>query len=348
MRIAQVASLWGRIPPATYGGIELLVHLLVEEMVRRGHEVTLYASGDSITSAKLRAVCEVNILEAMAAGTAFDYSAYANAAVARAIADASEFDVIHCHVGASWIPFVANSPAQMVHTLHTALAVDERWLLENFPMASVAAISHAQIASMPAEIRNRMRVIYNACDIDAYGFSGSPGGYMVFLGRMGPQKNPAAAIRIARAAGLPLVMAGTPQSGEEEAYFEKEIKPFIDGRTVRYVGGVDAAAKRALLMDASVFLFPTSWNEPFGIAPVEAMASGVPVLALANGSVPEIIDQGVTGYHANSIEGLIERVDDALSLDRRAICEQTRRRFSHHRMVDDYLALYAELAARRR
>ena len=342
MRIAQVASLWCSIPPRTYGGIELLVYLMVEELVRRGHDVTLFASGDSQTSAKLRPVCEHNVLEAMSNATAYDYDYYATAAISEAMRDGC-FDIIHCHLGASRIPLSIASRTPMLHTLHTAVTPDDLWVFKNYPGIPVVAVSKSQIAPVPEEWRRGVHVIYNSCDFDAYDLASPQGDYLTFLGRMGQHKNPLDAIRIARAAGMPIVLAGAPQSKPEEVYFEAEIKPLIDGKQVRYIGSVNRQQKRELLKNAAAFLFPANWQEPFGMVMVEALASGLPVLALNNGAVPEIVDYGVTGFYADSVKALVPLVPKALALDRKAIREHARKRFSHHRMVDDYLRIFRAL-----
>jgi glycosyltransferase involved in cell wall biosynthesis len=340
LRIAQVAPLWGAIPPKTYGGIELLVHLMVEELVHRGHEVTLFASGDSETSATLHPICEENVTEVMRRGESYEYDYYASAALTEVLRRQDSFDVIHCHLGASKIPFSAVARIPLVHTLHTAVTQDDAWVLQRYPEAILVGVSHTQLAPLPEEIRRRLQVSSNACDFDTYDLATAPGEYLVFLARMGEHKNPADAIKIAAAVGLPLVLAGRPQSSAEEAYFREQIEPHIDGRQVRYVGGVNHAQKRELFRNAAAFLFPTSWAEPCAVAPIEAMASGLPVIAYRNGSVPEVIDQGITGVYADTLEELISLVPQALALDRRAIREHARKRFSHQRMVDDYLQIY--------
>jgi glycosyltransferase involved in cell wall biosynthesis len=340
MRIAQVASLWASIPPRNYGGIELLVHLLTEELVRRGHEVTLFASGDSRTNARLCAICQSNIVDTMGRGEAYDYEYYATAAIAEAIRDWDQFDIIHSHLGASKIPLSIAAKSPIVHTLHTFVTIDDQWVFRRYPEATVVAVSHSQIANVPEESRHNFHVSHNGCDFDTYDLADPPGKYLVFLGRMASHKNPVDAIRIAQAVGMPLVMAGKPQAHPEEIYFQDEVKPLIDGKRVRYIGPVNHEQKRELLKNAAAFLFPTSWPEPFGLAPVEALASGLPVLAYSNGAVAEVIDYGVTGFYADSLETLIALVPEALALDRKAIREHARKRFNHHRMVDDYLRIF--------
>ncbi len=341
MRIAQVGPLWSSIPPRIYGGVELMAHLLAEELLQRGHEVTLFASGDSSTNARLCAICPVNIFEAMCRGEAYDYDYYATAAIAEAMRDRDQFDIILSHLGASKIPLGIVARVPIVHTLQTAVTADEQWVFRRYPEATVIAVSHSQIANVPEESRHNLHVSHNSCDFDAYDLADPPGQYLVFLGRMAPRKNPVDAIRIAQAVRMPLVLAGAPQARSEEIYFQDEVKPLIDGSQVRYIGSVNHEQKRELLRNAAAFLFPTSWAEPCAVAPIEALASGLPVLAYNNGSVAEVVEQGVTGFYANSVETLAALTPQALALDRKAIREHARKRFSHHRMVDDYLRIFS-------
>ncbi len=346
MRIAQVAPLWTAVPPKTYGSIELLVYLLVEELVRRGHEVTLFASGDSKTSGVLRPICEHNMIDRMAEGNAFEYDYYSNACMTAALREKDAFDVIHSHLGFSKIPFGALSETPVIHTVHTALSPDDQWVLAKFPEARVVSVSKNQVAAVPAGRRKNMHVIHNGCDFGGYALSQTPGKYLVFLGRMSLEKNPVDAIRLAQAANLPIVLAGKPQTRKEEQFFQQEVKPLIDDKAVRYVGAVDFAQKRELLRNASAFVFPTNWPEPFAVAPLEALACGLPVLAFNNGSVAEAIDYGVTGFYGKSVEELAPLVPAALALDRAAIREHALKRFSHQRMVDEYETLFRCILAR--
>ena len=216
LRIALLAPLWTSIPPAGYGGIELLMYLLIEELVARGHEVTLFATAKSKTSARLRAVCEENLFDAMTDGKAYLSEYYTSAALAEAIRDQGSFDLIHSHLGTFAAPMGVICSVPIIHTIHTAITVDDLWVIQRYPKTPVIGVSESQLAAVPAALRQSTRVIHNACDVDAYDLSDGSGGYLVFLGRMGAHKNPVDAIRIARAAGMPIVLAGQPQSPEEK------------------------------------------------------------------------------------------------------------------------------------
>jgi len=346
LRIAQIAPLWTQVPPHTYGGIELVVNLLTEELVRRGHEVTLFASGDSRTSGKLHAVCETHMLDLMARAGAGTYEYYANAAVAEALRRAGDFDILHFHIGTQWLALGAVTPTPSVFTIHTFLSEDDVWAARHYPQVTVAGISRYQVRALAAKLDAEPPVVYNGCDFDSYKPSFEPGRYLAFLGRMGNDKNPVDAIRIAQRAGLPIVLAGQAQEAKEQVYFEENVRPLIDNDRVTYIGPVNHSEKNELLRNASALLFPVQWPEPFGLVMIEAMACGTPVIAHNLGSVAEVVDNGLTGYHASSISGLDALVTRALALDRRVVRAHAQERFSYRRMVDGYEHLYRKRIGR--
>ena len=343
MRVAQVAPLWARVPPQTYGGTERIVSFLTEELVRRGHEVTLFASGDSSTAATLRAVCPRCLFDAGAAGEIWRAEYYHVAALAQAVCESGDFDVVHCHLGTLSLPFEPLARAPMIHTLPSVLSVDDHWMARRHPAAQLVARSRQQIEDFPGA---NARVIYNGCDFDAFEFQARAGPCLAFLGRMAREKGAVDAIRIARRVGMPLLMAGEPCHATEQAYFREEVQPLIDGRQVRWIGPVDHAAKNRLLKDAAALLFPIDWDEPFGNVLIEAMACGTPVLACKRGSVAEVLDPGVTGFYADSPAELPALLPRVLALDRRAVREHAMARFNHRRMTDEYEELYEEAARR--
>ncbi len=348
MRIAQISPLWTRIPPATYGGVELLMKLLIDELVARGHEVTLFASADCTTTARLHAVCEVNLCELLERGDGYMFEYYANAAMSDALERAKEFDVIHSHLSPAWLPLGALSPVPMLWTMHTAMHRDDEWALSRYPQVPVVGISRDQMHAHAIRLGRDFPVVYNGVDFAAFDPLFDAGQYLAFVGRMSPAKNPLAAIRIARAAGLPIVLAGNPQNADEERYFTEQVKPLIDGKEVRWIGPVNHPQKNELLRHASALLFPIQWDEPFGLVMIEAMACGCPVVAHRRGSVAEVVDVGITGFHSSVMDGLAELVSQALALDRRTVCEHARTRFGYEKMVDGYLELYRQLVATRR
>jgi glycosyltransferase involved in cell wall biosynthesis len=343
MRIAQIAPLWTSVPPITYGGTELELSWLTEELVRRGHDVTLFAPGDSHTSAVLRPVGEQSVLRDMAEGRAYVWEYYANAALAEVLLESHLFDVVHTHLGLAYLPFDDLSAAPILHTIHTEPFVDELRALGRYPEAPVVAVSEAQVASVPLGRRRSIRVVPHGCDFDAYDPSYEPGEHLAFVGRMGPQKGPLDAIEVAKLTGLPLVLAGAPQNADEERYFAERVRPHVDGQQVRYVGAADFAAKVELLRSAAALLFPIQGSEAFGLVMVEAMACGTPVLAFRCGSVPEVLDHGVSGWIVGSVEEAVAALPQVAALDRGSVRATFESRFTAKRMTRDYLAIYRML-----
>jgi glycosyltransferase involved in cell wall biosynthesis len=346
LRIAQVSPLWTSVPPANYGGIELLLKLLVDDLVEKGHSVTLFGTGDCRTRGELVPVASACITDLMTRGEAYAYEHYANAAVAEALRRASEFDVIHYHLTPAYLPLASVSARPSLFTLHTCAVKDDEWAFARYPSVEVACISEFQIAETAARLGRKFPVVYNGCDFGAYTPVFEPGSYLAFLGRMSHAKNPAGAIAIAKAVGMPLVLAGQPQNGEEERYFAEEVKPHIDGKQVRWLGPVNHAQKEELLQNASALVFPIQWDEPFGLVMIEAMACGTPVIGVRRGSVGEVVSDGITGFSAASPAALADLVAPALRLDRRAVRAAAEAKFGYRRMVDSYVELYRSLMAR--
>ncbi len=348
LRIAQVSPLWTRIPPTTYGGVELLLKLLVDDLVARGHEVTLFASGDCTTSGKLHSVCEASLCDLIERGEAYMYEYYVSAAMTEVLLRAKEFDVIHCHLSPAWMPLAALSPVPVLFTMHTSVHRDDEWALTRFPEVSVAGISNHQMHASGLRLGRDFPAIYNGCDFSSYEPDYGKGEYLAYLGRMAHGKNPLDAIKIAKTVGMPLVLAGRPQNGEEERYFANEVKPLIDGEQIRWIGPVNHLQKNDLLKRASALLFPIQWDEPFGLVMIEAMACGCPVVAHRRGSVAEVVDDGITGFHVGVIDAMAELVPRALGLDREKVRAHAEQRFGFATMVDQYVALYHQLIAKRK
>lgn len=339
MRIAQVAPLWERVPPLTYGGIELVVGLLCDRLVERGHEVTLFASGDSVTSAKLEFVHPKAIRQDP---TVKDYSIYETLQLSHAYQKADEFDIIHSHMGYAALPYASLVKTPTVHTLHYPFTVEQQKLFTHAREQPYVSISNAQ--REPCPNLNYIATVYNGIDFSKYEFHQEPENppYLAFLGRFSPEKGAHRAIELAKQTGWRLKMAGKVDAFNRE-YFEREIEPQIDGKQIEYWGETNHAQKNALLGGAIATLFPINWREPFGLVMVESMATGTPVIATSMGSTPEVIDRGKTGFLCHSVEEAAAAIDKASKLNRFACREQALIRFGVQQMVDGYEAVYQQI-----
>ena len=343
MRIAQVAPLWERVPPPAYGGTELVVALLTDELVRRGHEVTLFASGDSISLAKLESVHPQAV---RLDKTVKEYPIYEMLQLSRVYERASEFDIIHSHVGCSALPYVNLVKTPTVHTLHGVFTPDNEKLFVHARQQPYISISDAQ--REPRLNLNYVATVYNGIDVNTYEFNPHPSEppYLAFLGRLSPEKGPHLAIEIAKRSGWRLKMAGKVDVVDRD-YFEREIKPQIDGKQIEYLGEADHTQKNELIGGAVATLFPITWREPFGLVMIESMATGTPVIAMELGSTPEVIDHGKTGFLCHSVEECIAAIDKAAQLNRYACREHVCNHFSVERMTDGYEAVYQQILAER-
>jgi glycosyltransferase involved in cell wall biosynthesis len=337
MRIAILAPLMEAVPPRRYGGTERVVALLTEELVQRGHQVTLFASGDSQTSAELVPCCERGL---RLDNDVTDYIAYTMTQLGEAYRRAEEFDLIHNHLDYFAFPVADVCPTPTLTTTHGRLDLPEvRRVYRTFPTLPLVAISEAQRASLPGV--NWVDVVYNGVDLDHYRFRPDPGDYLVFLGRISPEKRPDRAIELARDVGMRLLIAAKVDPVDQE-YFDLAIAPLIAAHPslIEFVGEVDENAKDALLGGAYACLFPIDWPEPFGLAMAEAMATGTPVIASRVGSVPEVVVDGVTGFVADTLHDLAEAIPRVKELDRHACRAHVERHFSPSAMADGYEQAY--------
>lgn len=339
MRIALISPLWERVPPFRYGGIELVVKLLTDELVRRGHDVTLFASGDSITSAELVSVHEKalrldrSIVEA---------GVYEHLILSELFHNADRFDIVHSHFGFGALSFAELVKTPTVHTLHGAFTPENQKIWNHFPNQPLVSISDAQ--REPCPNLNYIHTVYNGIDTSVYKYNPNPDGspYLAFVGRISPEKGPIGAIEVAKATGLPLKMAGKVDAVDRK-YYQEQVEPLIDGEQIQYLGEVSHEEKVKLLADATLTLFPITWREPFGLVMIESMATGTPVVGMNMGSVPEVIADGETGFVCNSLAEMIEVVPNATKLDRQTCREYVVSRFSVESMTDEYEKAYARV-----
>jgi glycosyltransferase involved in cell wall biosynthesis len=324
-----------------YGGTERIVSYLTEELVRQGHEVTLFASGDSTTQAKLVAACPRALWHDASCRETLPHHVRLMELV---FADASRFDVIHFHTDYLHFPLVRRSPTATVTTLHGMLhAPDLQTLFEELSEVPLVSISGDQRRPLPWA--NWQGTVHNGLPRDLYTFKERPGSYLVFLGRFSPQKRLDRAIAIARRAGLKLRVAAKIYP-EERDYFEQTIEPLLHEFRpwVDFLGEVGGREKDELLGNALALLFPIDWPEPFGLVMIEAMACGTPVIAWRNGSVPEVMKDGVTGFVVESVDEAVRAVGQVAGLSRRACRAVFEERYDAARMARDYLEVYRRLA----
>jgi glycosyltransferase involved in cell wall biosynthesis len=347
MKIAQIAPLAESVPPRLYGGTERVVSYLAEELVRLGHDVTLFASGDSDTSAKLVA-CSRRALRLDP--TVKDPLAHHALMLERVRSRAHEFDVLHFHLEYLHFPLFRPLARKTVTTVHGRLDLpDLPPLYREFSDMPLVSISNSQRAPIPSA--NWAGTVHHGLAREVCPFNpafnhSARGGYFAFLGRVSPEKGLDRAIQIARRAGARLRIAAKVDAADEE-YFRGQIVPMLAGPGVEFVGELTEAQKPAFLGNATALLFPIDWPEPFGLAMIEAMSCGTPVIAWPHGSVPEVVEDGRTGFVVDSIDAAVAALERAERLDRLAVRTRFEERFSAARMAQDYLSVYRALARRR-
>jgi glycosyltransferase involved in cell wall biosynthesis len=340
MKIAQVPPLYEAVPPRLYGGTERVVAHLSDALVQLGHEVTLFASADAQTIARLEPVRD-QAIRLDPAVLKSDLAAHLTQ-LAHVRSRAAEFDVIHFHTDMIHFPMFADMAGRTLTTLHGRLdlkdlpEVYDRW--RDFPLVS---ISDAQRA--PLRWANWAGTVHHGMAADVYAFSATSRGYLAFLGRISPEKRPDRAIGIAKRLGRKLKVAAKVDR-QDQTYFDEKIEPLMQHPLVEYIGEIGDAEKSAFLGGADALLFPIDWPEPFGLVMIEAMACGTPVVAFEGGSVRELIEPGLTGFIVRDMDEATEAAEMAVRLDRRAIRRRFEERFSAPVMAGRYLELYSRLA----
>ncbi len=340
MKIAQVAPLYESVPPKLYGGTERVVHSLTEELVRAGHEVTLFASGDSLTSARLVPMCEESLRLSPKCADQLSHHVRMMEQVFR---EKDNFDFIHFHVDYLHFPLTRREKVAHVTTLHGRLDLPDLVpLYRMFPEAPVVSISDSQREPLPW--LNWQGTVHHGLAASEFTRGPGVGGYLAFLGRVAPEKGLDQAIEIARRAGLPLRIAAKVDRADRE-YFDTRIRPLLKHPLVEFIGEIGQAEKNQFLGDAAALLFPVNWPEPFGLVMIEAMACGTPVIAYPCGSVPEVVEDGVTGFIVPDVDAAVSVLPRALTLSRRQCRRRFEQRFSAVRMAEDYVAIYQRLLA---
>jgi glycosyltransferase involved in cell wall biosynthesis len=338
MRIAQIAPLAEAVPPKLYGGTERVVSWLSDELIRQGHEVTLFASGDSTTSAEL-VPCAPHGLRL--AGIR-DHVASHLVMLDHVRRRADQFDVLHFHVDLLQHAFFQDMAHKCVTTMHGRLDIpDYMPVYRAFPEMPLVSISDSQRAPMPSNA-NWLATIPHGLPATVCPFSEKGGDYLAFLGRIAPEKRPDRAIKIARRAGVPIKIAAKVDKVDQE-YFEEIVVPLLDHPLVEFIGEIGESQKSRFLGDALALLFPIDWPEPFGLVMIEAMSAGTPVIAWRKGSVPEIIEDGVNGTIVETMDEAVAAVEQIRELSRARVRRHFEEHFTAKHMADDYVAAYQAL-----
>lgn len=340
MKIAQVAPLYESVPPKLYGGTERIVSYITEELVRQCHDVTLFASGDSMTSAELVPMCP----EALRLNDdVIDPLAHHVRMVEEVFRRKNEFDIIHFHIDYLHYPLSSREKVPNVTTLHGRLDMrDLVPLYRTYPEMPVISISDAQRRPLPW--LNWQGTVHHGMPEDRLSIGSGGGDYLAFLGRISPEKGLDEAIRIARRVGVPLKIAAKVDRVDQK-YFDTVIKSQLDHELIEYIGEIGYAEKNEFLGNAMALLFPIAWPEPFGLVMMEAMACGTPVIAYARGSVPEVIEDGLNGFIVRDVEGAASAIERLGRLDRLRCRQRFEERFTAKRMSEDYMAIYERLVA---
>lgn len=334
MRIAQIAPLAEAVPPKFYGGTERVVSWLTEALVDLGHDVTLFASGDSVTSARLVACAE----KGLRLSGINDHLASLLAMLDQVQRSADRFDMLHFHVDMLHFPLFRHMAGRCLTTLHGRQDLPDFWpAYRTFPEMKLVSISDAQRKPIPDA--NFIGTVHHGLPLDLIRPGAGDGGYLAFIGRISPEKRPDRAIEIARRAGIRLKIAAKVDQADM-AYFRESIEPLLGDPLIEFVGEISDAQKSDFLGGASALLFPIDWPEPFGIVMIEAMAAGTPVVAWRNGSTAEVVDGGVSGFLVDSLEGAVAAAKLAPQLSRDRVRDTFERRFTSQRMAADYVRLY--------
>lgn len=338
MRIAQISPLYESVPPKLYGGTERVVHYLTEELVAQGHEVTLFASGDSETSAKLIPACK----KALRLDKECIDQLVGHFNMMEMVEKKShKFDIIHSHIDYLYFPLIRRAKLPHITTLHGRLDLPElRTLYNEYKEIPLVSISHSQREYL-SDV-NWVGTVHHGLPLNLYNLNEKTGKYLVFVGRISPEKRVDRAIDIAIKSGIPIKIAAKVDKSDIN-YYESEIKPLLNHPLVEFLGEVNDREKNDLLGNALCFVYPIDWPEPFGLGMIEAMASGTPVIAFNCGSVPEIVDDGITGFIINSIEEAITAVKKLNQIKRRTVRKVFEKRFSSQRMAEDYIKVYKSL-----
>jgi glycosyltransferase involved in cell wall biosynthesis len=342
VKILHLAPLWFPVSQDSHGGIETFLSGLIASLEKLGCRNTLISTGDSSTVAELVPVVPQNLYEQMQAGTAAEYAYYEQHQLLLALELAEDFDVVHSHLG--WSAYVLSGVpglrARVLHTQHNPMYQDQEWFVHRHPDMWISTVSKCLARKFWQQGATRCHVIHNGVDMATLPFQPHSGEGLLFLGRIEGKKGPDLAVQAARTLGRPLMLAGPIV---DEKFFDRAIRPFLNGQ-IRYVGVVNHRQKTELFGRAACVLMPSRWEEPFGLVAIEAMACGTPVVALARGALPELVEPGLTGYLSSNEETLADYVARAAQLDRAAIRVRAAAQFDMSVVAELYSQLYTQVA----
>ncbi len=339
MKIAQISPIVERVPPKKYGGTERMVHALTEELVKRGHEVTLFASGDSITSAKLISVYPKSMREAKLKDL-YGLNVYTFLNVGLAYQMQDEFDIIHDHTNHIGLPAANISKTPAVFTMHGNFTIELRKIFQKLTKPYVVTISNAQTKYAPN--LNYIGTVYNGLDMEYFPFSEEPDNYLLFVGRISMDKGVHFAIDVALYLDIPLIIAAKLDKADTNYYYNY-IEPYLS-ENIKWIGEVDEEERNRLMSRALAFLHPVTWPEPFGLTLIESMACGCPVIAFNRGSIPEVVEDGRTGFVVNTLEEMIEAVGNIGQINRNECRQYALEKFNAKRMTDGYEEIYRKIS----
>ena len=335
LRIAQVGPLDESVPPKKYGGTERIVHHLTEGLVDKGHQVTLFASGDSKTRAKLIAGTPLSLSKM---GEKINGQVAHLFSFTKVVEMQKKFDIIHNHTGWRFLPFVKFLNTPVINTYHSYFFERTRFFFKYFKKEPFVFLSNNQRSSVP--FLKSAGIVYNCVDTKNFDFSNNPKNYFLFLGRVSPLKGVFEAIQVAKKTGIKLIIAG---KNEDLNYFNKKVKPFLGLKNISYIGEIGGKEKIRIIKNAKALLFPIQWEEPFGLVMIEAMACGTPVIAFRKGAVPEVIKDKETGFIVNNIDEMAKKINKIDIIERKKCREWVIENFNVEKMVNGYEKIYYKI-----
>ncbi len=338
MRIAQIAPIALRVPPQKYGGTERIVYTLTEELIKKGHDVTLFATGDSLTSAKLISFYPQSLVEEHFPNP-FNPNPISLLHVGKAYEMQDKFDIIHDHLGYISLPFASQSRTPVVMTLHSAFNLLTKRDYDSFTGPFYVSISNAQRKPIP--YLNYIGTVYHGLNMETYPFSEQSEGYLLYVGRITEAKGVHQALTVAKYLNLPLILAGKVDP-DDIKYFEVRIKPFLNQK-IQFIGEVNEEERNQLMSKALAFLHPVMWREPFGLTLIESMACGCPVIAFRRGSIPEIIKHGKTGFIVEDTEEMVYSVTQIEKIKRIDCRRHVLENFNAIKMSEEYEKIYKQI-----